>query len=406
MIEFLRSIRVALGRWVLTLCALLLVSGVVRAQGGAPPVVQPPVQQPPARGANGQLAPPVRAAAQQQPLPLATAGTRVADLVISDGTLPVRLMGYGLVVGLDGSGDRGIGSRSSGHTVQSVANLLKRFDVEVPAEVLRTRNVAAVLVTAEVSPFLRTGGHFDVHVASIGDARSLRGGILWMTPLIAEVGGQPMASAQGPMLISEGPPGGGRDRYAGYNQNNTVETTARLPQGGLLESDLPRPALAAMTQLMLREPNLATATRIAAAVDSALGPNTATVDDPGSITLALKADSGAGGRAATLAKIRDLRVRPDRPARIVIDGRDGTVVAGGDIGVGEAVVSHGGVTLSIGAGGADTGNSDGNVRVPPGTTVQAIAAALHAVQTPPAEIAAIFASLREVGAISAEVIVR
>ncbi|MDQ6827896.1 MAG: flagellar basal body P-ring protein FlgI [Gemmatimonadota bacterium] len=405
MTKILRTIRIAFGRWVLTLAALLLVSSIVSAQA-APPIVPQRVQQPPRGGAPGQLAPPVRAAAQQQPLPQATAGTRVADLVISDGTLPVRLMGYGLVVGLDGTGDRAIGGRSSGHTVQSVANLLKRFDVEVPAEVLRTRNVAAVLVTAEISPFLRSGGRFEVHVASIGDARSLRGGVLWMTPLIAEVGGQPIASAQGPMLISEGSQGGGRDRYAGYNQNSTVETTARMPQGGLIETDLPRPTLAAMTQLMLREPNLATASRIAAAVDSALGAGTATVDDPGSITLALKADSGAGGRAGTLAKIRELRVRPDRPARIVIDGRDGTVVAGGDIGVGEAVVSHGGVTLSIGAGGADTGNSDGNVRVPPGTTVQAIAAALHAVQTPPTEIAAIFAALREVGAISAEVIVR
>jgi flagellar P-ring protein precursor FlgI len=123
-----------------------------------------------------------------------------------------------------------------------------------------------------------------------------------------------------------------------------------------------------------------------------------------------------------LAKVRDLAVRPDRVAKLVIDGRDGTVVAGGDMSVGEAVVSHGAITLSIGAADAaapasgaaagakpaqpDTSDAPGNVRVAPGTTVQKVAAALHAVQTPAPEIAAIFLALREVGAISAEVVVR
>src|SRR4051794_7681204 len=101
------------------------------------------------------------------------AQTAVRDLVIEDQSVPVRLMGYGLVVGLDNTGDNGYGGRSSQQTVQSVVNLLKRFDVSVPPEVLRTRNVAAVLVTAEVSPYLRAGGKFEIHVSSVGDARSL-----------------------------------------------------------------------------------------------------------------------------------------------------------------------------------------------------------------------------------------
>ena len=111
---------------------------------------------------------------------------KIRDLTISEGAAPIRLVGYGLAVGLDGTGDRDGGSRGAGMTVQSVANLLRNFNVEVPAEVLRMRNVAAVLVTAEVSPYLRSGGRFDVHVSSLGDARSLRGGVLWMTPLVAE----------------------------------------------------------------------------------------------------------------------------------------------------------------------------------------------------------------------------
>jgi len=102
---------------------------------------------------------------------------RIRDLTVEDRAVPVRLMGYGLVVGLDNTGDRTTGGKSGGMTVNSVVNLLKKFDVEVPVEVLRTRNVAAVLVTAEVSPYLRAGGRFEIHVSSLGDSRSLRGGV-------------------------------------------------------------------------------------------------------------------------------------------------------------------------------------------------------------------------------------
>jgi len=316
---------------------------------------------------------------------------RIRDLTLGDATVPVRLVGYGIVVGLDGTGDRGMGSRGAGHTVQSVANLLRRFDVEVPAEVLRTRNVAAVLVTAEISPYLRPGARFPIHVSSVGDARSLRGGVLWMTPLVAEAGGVPVATAQGALMISDG--GTARGSYA-------VETTARAPEAGLLEGDIPRPAFASQSRLVLREPDLGTAARIAAAVNQELGDGSARVEDPGAVALALQ---GNDDRATVLARIGDLRVRPDRPNRLVIDGRDGTVVAGGDMQVGAATVSHGAVTLTVGE---ETGGSPGGVMVPAGTSVQAVAAALHAVQTPPGEIAGIFESLRAVGAISAEVVIR
>lgn len=333
------------------------------------------------------------------PIAARAQGTKIRDLTIAEGAAPIRLVGYGLAVGLDGTGDRAGGSRGAGMTVQSVVNLLRNFNVEVPAEVMRTRNVAAVLVTAEVSPYLRSGGRFDVHVASLGDARSLRGGVLWMTPLVAEAGGKPLAAAQGAMVISEA--ADPRDRYAAP----TVETTARLPLGGQLEADLPRPAFAGASRLLLKEPDVGTASKIAAAINGALGPNVAKVEDPGSVALALP---DTGDRALALSKLRDLTVTPDRVARLVIDGRDGTVVAGGDMTVGEAVVSHGVVTLSIGAkaAGDSASQTPGDVRVAAGTSVQKVAAALHAVQTPAPEIAAIFMALREVGAIAAEVVVR
>jgi flagellar P-ring protein FlgI len=327
--------------------------------------------------------------------------SRIRDLVLADGAAPVRVVGYGLVAGLDGTGDRGMGGSQGGQTVQSIVNLLRRFDITVPANVLRTRNVAAVLVTAEVSAYLRPGGRFDVQVSSIGDAPSLRGGVLYMTPLIAEVGGTPMATAQGGVVLSEG-----SDRNGARSYGTRVETSGRVPGGGAVETELPRTSYAATSgALLLREPDITVASRIAVVIDSALGAGTARVDDPGSVTLTLK-DSAGSARSAAIAKLRELPIRIARGAKVVIDGRDGTVVAGGDVKVGEAVVTHGQITLSIGGGADSSAVATGEVRLLAGISVQRIASALHGVRSSPQEIAAIFSALREVGAISAEVVIR
>ena len=333
---------------------------------------------------------------------------RIRDLTVEDRAVPVRLMGYGLVVGLDNTGDRVAGGRSGGMTVTSVVNLLRRFDIEVPPDVVRMRNVAAVLVTAEISPYMRAGGKFEIHVSSVGDARSLRGGVLWMTPLLADVGGKPVASAQGPLLISESQQAGN------YRSAYSAENSARIPTGGLLEANMARPTFASTSRLILREPDVGTAARIAAAINKVLGDTTARVEDPGSVALAFKADEKRD-RATLLSQIRDVLVRPDRPSRLVIDARDGTVVAGGEITVSDASVSHGGVTLVVGAPAAadstaprDTTAAAGRnaLRVATGTPVSRIVSALHAMQTPPSDIAAILESLRTVGALAAEVVVR
>ena len=333
---------------------------------------------------------------------------RIRDITMADGSMPVRLLGYGIVVGLDGTGDRGVGGQQGGQTVQSVANLLRRFDIEIPAEVLRTRNAAAVLVTAEVSPYLRPGGKFDITISSLGDARSLRGGTLWMTPLVTDAGAQAVATGQGSIIISDG--------NINSRDFNTVETSGRIPSGGLLEGSVTTASFANSSRLLLKEPDIGTATKIVAAINQAIGANTAKVEDPGSVALTLPA---TGDRATTIVKIQDLKVTPDRSNKLVIDGRDVTVVGGGDITVGAAVVCHGGVTLTIGgpaaagppAAAAPPGPNAGSVgnqavRVATGASVQAVASALQAVQTSPSEIAAIFESLREVGALSAEVTIR
>jgi flagellar P-ring protein precursor FlgI len=320
------------------------------------------------------------------------------DLITLDQDVPWRLVGYGLVVGLDGSGDRTVSGFSGGYTVQSVANLLRRFNIEVPTEVLRTRNVAAVLVTAEVSPYLRPGGRFELQVASLGDASSLRGGVLWTTPLTTGSMDAPVATAQGAIIISDG-----ADGPAGF----PVETSGRLPSGGLLEMPLPVTEFANTDRLLLKNPDLTTALRVAAAVNAALGDGAAIVQDPGSIQLVFPDPTQA---AVALGQIAELTVIPDRPARLVIDGRDGTVVAGGGLTVGAAMVSHRGITLSIDA--ADTQPQDpatqqpGMVNVDPGASVQQVAQALHQVGASPSAIATIFTALREIGAVTAEVIVR
>jgi flagellar P-ring protein precursor FlgI len=332
---------------------------------------------------------------------------RIRDLTVQDRAVPVRLMGYGLVVGLDNTGDRITGGKGGGMTVNSVVNLLRRFDIEVPSEVVRMRNVAAVLVTAEVSPYLRPGGSFEVHVSSVGDARSLRGGVLWMTPLLADVGGKPMGSAQGAVLTT--------DLQSGTTRAMAMaENSARIPTGGLLEADLPHPKFASIARLVLRDPDVGTASRIASAINKEMGDTTAHVEDPGSVALVFK-DNEKQDRATLLSRIGDVRVRPDRPSRLIIDGRDGTVVAGGDIGISDAVVTHAGITLSVGPPmpvdttvKKDTTSAPvtGGLHVLTGTPAYRVAAALHAMKAAPSDIAAIFEALRSVGALSAEVVIR
>ncbi|MBK6778306.1 MAG: flagellar basal body P-ring protein FlgI [Gemmatimonadetes bacterium] len=335
----------------------------------------------------------------------AQATQRVGDLVTPAGSIPRRVIGYGLVIGLEGTGDRSFGTANGGtQTVRSIANALRRFGLEVPAERLRPRNVAAVVVTAEMSPYLRAGGRFPVEVSSIGDATSLRGGVLWMTPLVGDVSQAPVATAQGPLLLADQ-----EVRYAGRRGNS-----GRIPEGGVLEVD-PATIVALTPKLLLRQPGLATAQRVAQAINQGLGDSAAArVDDPGSITLN-PGTRGADNLIGFLAAVDTLPVRMVPEDRIVIDARSGTVVAGGNVRVAAATVSHRGLTLRIGgptvvaAAPADSGRSaptEGLLAVGDGATVQEVAAGLHAAGAKADEIAAMFRALHDVGAIGAEVVVR
>lgn len=332
-------------------------------------------------------------------LPLHGQGIRVADLVTRPGPIPRRLVGYGLVVGLDGTGDRSFGGLgTSAVTVRSVANLLRRFNIEVPPDQMRLRNVAAVLVTAEASPYLRAGGRIEVQVAALSDATSLRGGVLWMTPLVEDPNAPPVATAQGPLIVS----GDALSRGPVRSGN-----AGRIPDGGILEVDPEPVPLDTLPRLSLRRPDLGSAQRIAAAINAALGPGIARVADPGLIALKF-GTTAADSVLGYLAAIDTLVVRESPPARIVIDAREGTVIAGGEIPIGAASVSHRGLTLSIGGTGAAAGDSTGSglVRAGVGASVSDVAAGLFAAGAKPTDLSAIFDALRAAGAIRAEVVIR
>ncbi|MHB0949921.1 MAG: flagellar basal body P-ring protein FlgI [Gemmatimonadaceae bacterium] len=363
--------------------------------------------------------------------PLAGQDVRIRDLVRDEQAAPVRLLGYGLVTGLDGTGDRGAGTARGGNvTVQSVLNVLQRFGVVVPPQMLRAQNVAAVLVTAEVSPWLRVGAHFDIHVASIGDARSLRGGMLWITPLVADPNGPAFASAQGALLVGDAQAQAGDSRTVRWRPTTrTAANSATIADGGVLELALPKAATTPMPVLALRAPDRGTATRIATAINAALGAGTARVEDPGAVTLTLKGSPDE--QAEALAKAQELRVRAEGVASMLVDARTGLVVAGGEATVQAATISVGDITLSIGlpagvaapdsstvprdsttgppaavpAAAAAT-ESSAPLRLAAGISVARVAEALRATGASGAEIAAVFTALRQVGALSVEVTVR
>jgi flagellar P-ring protein precursor FlgI len=322
---------------------------------------------------------------------------RVAELTTRAGEIPRRLVGYGLVVGLEGTGDRSFGGfAGQTPTVRSIVNLLKRFNVVVPPEAMVSRNVAAVLVTAEASPYLRAGGRFEVQVSSLGDASSLRGGVLWITPLVSDPNQPPVATAQGPVLVTSD------DQRTSSVQRRG--TSGRIPDGAILEVD-PPPGAMPSNRLVLRRPDLGAATRIAGAINAAFGPGSAKVEDPGAIGLIPKSQS-ADSVMGFLAAVDTLPVSQPSAARIVINARDGTVVAGGDVRVGLAAVSHHGITLRVGPSPAQGGTGQGVLALDAGATVQDVAAGLHAAGATSQEVASVFEALRQVGAVAAEVAVQ
>lgn len=261
----------------------------------------------------------------------------LSELTRLEGARDNALTGYGLVVGLNGSGD----SRRSEATVQSIANALRKFGVSVSERDLASRNVAAVMVTAVLPPFSEIGNRIDAVVSSMGDARSLSGGTLLLTPLNA-VNGQPLATAQGPLTVG----GYAYEQFGNSIQKN--HPTAGMVLGGVLIEHATHDEVLRSDNsfaLLLLNPDFRTATSIVDEINSS-GLGSAEIIHAGKVKVTLSQFS-QGGPFAAIGNIQNLGVIPTGPARIVINERTGTVVSGGDVRIDDVTVTHGNMRVTI-----------------------------------------------------------
>lgn len=304
---------------------------------------------------------------------------RIKDIVRVGGVRDNQILGYGLVVGLAGTGD----SRSSVFTTQAVSNMLERFGITVPPEQLRTRNVAAVMVVADLPPFVRPGDRIDVMVSSVGDARSLAGGTLLMTPLMA-ANGQVYAVAQGPLSVGASPNDRGKLEGA-------YPTVARIPGGAIVEREVAMGVVRddGTVELVLSNPDFTTAARVQQAINQRFGEAVAQAVDAAKIRVKVP-DALANDPVQFLAAVGDLEVVPGTKAVVVFSERTGTVVAGGDIRISPITVTQGDLKVVIGAENGDA-------------TVEGLVKALTEAGARPADIIAVLQALKEAGALHSEI---
>ncbi len=268
----------------------------------------------------------------------ATANSRIKDLASVEGVRENQLVGYGLVVGLNGTGDT---LNNSPFTKQSLTSMLERLGVNTRGTNLRTANVAAVMVTANLPPFSTQGTRIDVTVSALGDSKSLQGGTLLVTPLLG-ADGEVYAVGQGAVAIS-----GFSAEGDAAKVTRGVPTVGRIANGAVIEREIEF-ALKGQTalRLALRNPDFTTAKRIAGAINDFLGSNSAEPTDPSTVAIQMPANY-RGNMIKLLTEIELLRVEPDQRARIVIDERSGIIVMGKDVHVSTVAIAQGNLTVSI-----------------------------------------------------------
>lgn len=350
---------------------------------------------------------------------VAFGGIRVKELARIQGVDKQPLTGYGLVVGLNGTGD----SRRSKFTTQSVVNMLQRFGINVPAHQMKVRNVAAVMVTAEAPKFLMGGDRLTVTVSSLGDAKSLEGGMLLMTPLVDQ-NGKLFALAQGPVSVggfSVETTGGG-----GVRQNHTL--VGRIPDGAVLQTDLGvRFSFGDTLYLSLKESDFTTAQRIIEAINSQFADSICFDKNPRTIGVKIPpAYRKTGQENKFISELEQIEVDPDVKARVVINERTGTVVVGGKVRLLPAAVAHGNLSVEIESQPMVSQpapfsqgqtvvlpNTQATVYTEPGkiatitqtATVQEVAQALNSLGLTPRDIIAVLQALKEAGSLQAELVI-
>jgi flagellar P-ring protein precursor FlgI len=264
--------------------------------------------------------------------------SRIKDLASIEGVRQNQLIGYGLVVGLNGTGDT---LNNIPFTKQSLQAMLERMGVNTRGATMRTANVAAVMVTANLPPFATQGTRIDVTVSALGDSKSLQGGTLLVTPLLG-ADGEVYAVSQGAVTI------------AGFNAEGDaakitrgVPTVGRIANGALIEREIEfRLDVQKTLRLSLRNPDLTTARRIAASINDFMGADTAEPIDPSTVAIRVP-ERYQGNMIRLLTEIEQLRIEPDNTARIIIDERSGIIVMGKDVRVSTVAVAQGNLTVTI-----------------------------------------------------------
>lgn len=349
---------------------------------------------------------------------------RIKDVAQLEGSGFRSVVGYGLVIGLNGSGDR----YRTRFTEQSLANMLNRFGITVNPDEIRLRNVAAVMVTAQISPFIRPGSRFDVEVSSIGDAVSLSGGTLLPTPL-SDLDGDVWGNAQGPLSV------GGYNVQAGRvaaRKNYTL--VGRVPNGGVAirGADSSETSIAmqegaqATLRFNLNQPDFTTAQRMAEALNQQFGDGVAKALDAVCVEVTPPPEYDRSRRVEFIAAAEGLTLNVDVPAKVVINERTGTVVVGENVKLRPAAVTHGSVSIAVKSAPiiSQPGpfSSGGTVIAPldqvtvnetqtpmvalnEGATVGEVAAALNSLGVAPADLIAILQALKEAGSLQAELVI-
>ncbi|MBP7141299.1 MAG: flagellar basal body P-ring protein FlgI [Opitutaceae bacterium] len=344
--------------------------------------------------------------------------SRVKDLTLVGGGRENQLVGYGLVVGLAGDGD----SNSQG-TLKAVGNSLQRFGITVDSNQIKAKNVAAVMVTADISAFLKNGSRIDVTVASMGDAKSLQGGVLLQTPLIG-ADGRAYAVAQGAVAV--GGFLGGTGGAGGATVQKNHPTVGLISNGAIVEREIPAKFVTdGSISLQLHNPDFTSAARMADAINDVFR-GAASAADAASVTVQLP-ESYRGREVAFLADLGQIEVIPDTMARVVINERTGTIVATSTVRLSQVAISLGSLTITVasnvGVSQPNSFNNSGQTTVVPSTqtdveehkgsfsvvneapSIERLASALNALGVSTREMMAIFQTLKRSGALQAELVI-
>ena len=350
------------------------------------------------------------------PLPAAAASARIKDVVDVEGVRDNMLIGYGLVVGLNGTGDS---LNNSPFTEQSLVGMLERMGVNTRGTNLRTKNVAAVMVTATLPPYSAQGTRIDVTVSAMGDSKSLLGGTLLVTPLLG-ADGEVYAVAQGPIAVS-----GFSAQGQGASVTRGVPTSGRIASGAIVEREI-QFSLAELPvlRLSLRNPDFTTAQRVATAINMQLRGNRAQATDPSSVLLTVP-EARRGDIVGLITEIEQLRITPDQVARVVVDEKSGVIVMGENVRIATVAIAQGNLTIRV----TETPQvsqpgpfSQGQTAVVPrtdiqvddqsnnrlavmnaGVTLQELVQSLNALGVGPRDMISILQSIKAAGALQAEI---